>query len=225
MADLSDYQREFIDFLIHSEVLNFGSFTTKSGRETPYFINTGNFNSGPRIAAAGRYYANHIVEQDLSAIDTVFGPAYKGIPLAVATATALCTDHGINVGFSFDRKEEKAHGDKGQIVGRQLEPGHRILLVEDVITAGTTFRSIIPLIQSIAAVEFAGIVISVDRCERGTGAGSAIDELSEAMGIPIFPIVTIHDIRAYLSEPNASGVTLSSGLQDQIDAYLAAYGV
>jgi orotate phosphoribosyltransferase len=165
------------------------------------------------------------VEKGLSAIDTVFGPAYKGIPLAVATATALCTDHGIDVGFSFDRKEEKAHGDKGQIVGRQLEAGQRIVLVEDVITAGTTFRSIIPLIQGIAAVEFAGIVISVDRCERGTGAGSAIDELSETMGIPIFPIVTIHDIRAYLSEPNASGLTLSSGLQDRIDAYLAAYGV
>jgi orotate phosphoribosyltransferase len=225
MADLSDYQREFIDFLIHSEALTFGAFTTKSGRETPYFINTGNINSGPRIAAAGRYYANHIVEKGLSAIDTVFGPAYKGIPLAVATATALCTDHGIDVGFSFDRKEEKAHGDKGQIVGRQLEAGQRIVLVEDVITAGTTFRSIIPLIQGIAAVEFAGIVISVDRCERGTGAGSAIDELSETMGIPIFPIVTLHDIRAYLSEPNASGLTLSSGLQDRIDAYLAAYGV
>jgi orotate phosphoribosyltransferase len=225
MADLSDYQQEFIDFLIHSEVLTFGAFTTKSGRETPYFINTGNFNSGPRIAAAGRYYANHIVEKGLSAIDTVFGPAYKGIPLAVATATALCTDHGIDVGFSFDRKEEKAHGDKGQIVGRQLEAGQRMVLVEDVITAGTTFRSIIPLIQGIAPVEFAGIVISVDRCERGTGAASAIDELSETMGIPIFPIVTIHDIRAYLSASNASGLTLSSGLQDRIDAYLAAYGV
>ena len=224
MTDMSTYQREFVDFLVQSEVLTFGSFMTKSGRDTPYFINTGNFNSGPRITAAGRYYASHIVATGLSAVDTIFGPAYKGIPLAVATAMSLCADHNIAVGFSFDRKEEKSHGDKGSIVGYQLEKDSRVLLVEDVITAGTTFRSLIPFLRQLSDIEFTGIVISVDRCERGTASLSAIDELQESLEIPIFPIVTIHDIRAYLAAENSSSVVLSSDLCDRIDAYLDKYG-
>lgn len=224
MMDMSTYQRNFIDFLVQSEVLTFGTFTTKSGRQTPYFINTGNFNSGSRITAAGRYYASHIVAIGLSDVDTIFGPAYKGVPLAVATASSLCADHAIDVGFSFDRKEEKSHGDQGNIVGHQLENDCRVLLVEDVITAGTTFRRLIPFLRQICPIEFTGIVIAVDRCERGNTSLSAIDELKVSLGIPIFPIVTIYDICTYLSVDNSSGIVLSPALRDRLDAYLNEYG-
>jgi orotate phosphoribosyltransferase len=224
MTSLHPHQREFVDFLLQSGALSFGDFTTKSGRKTPYFINTGRFDDGAKIAALGRYYAAHIAALDLGRIDVIFGPAYKGIPLAVTTAVALHTHHERNVGFAFDRKEVKAHGDGGLIVGTPLKDGQRIVLVEDVITAGTTVRHIVPLLRSIAAVEIAGIVLAVDRRERGTGDLSAVDEAARESGVAIYPIVTIDHIVSHLKAHVDPDRRLTTGHLTKIAAYLEEYG-
>ncbi|MBX7142979.1 MAG: orotate phosphoribosyltransferase [Oligoflexia bacterium] len=219
-----DYQARFIDFLVSSGALTFGDFVTKSGRKTPYFINTGNFNDGSKISQLGAYYAAHLVQNKLSDVDIVFGPAYKGIPLCVATTSALALNHNFCVGFSFDRKEVKDHGDGGKIVGKQIKDGARILIVEDVITAGTTLREVVPFLKSIAAVDIKGVVIAVDRCEKGAGQLSAVQETQENLGLPVFPIVSIHHIVSYLASHNKSGLTLSSEMQQRIAQYLETYG-
>lgn len=219
-----DYQKRFINFLVSSGALTFGDFTTKSGRKTPYFVNTGNFNDGQKISELGIYYAAHIVESGLKDSSIIFGPAYKGIPLCVTTAAALFTRHEINCGFSFDRKEVKDHGDGGKVVGSKLKDGDKVVIVEDVITAGTTLREVLPFLQTQAKVTVAGVVIAVDRCERGTGALSAVQEAQETHGIKVFPIVTIHHIFKYLSEQNDSGFVLTEELKSRIAAYLETYG-
>lgn len=221
---LAAYQRSFIDFLVQSGALTFGDFTTKSGRKTPYFINTGNFNNGERIAHLGEFYAAHMVANEISLVSTVFGPAYKGIPLAVTTSQALFTHHGVKSGFSFDRKESKEHGDKGNIVGHQFEEFDRVVIVEDVITAGTTLKKVVPELRDMAQVDILGVVVSVDRCERGSGDESAVKELESLLGIKIFPLVSIHDIVSYLSDQNTSDFILSAKLRDDILSYLSEYG-
>jgi orotate phosphoribosyltransferase len=221
---LREYQQSFIHFLVQARALRFGSFTLKSGRQAPYFINTGLFNNGPLVSTLGRYYGRHIKEQYQPLPDVVFGPAYKGIPLAVSTAIALAEEWDANVGYCFDRKEAKQHGDGGMLVGTPLSAGQRVLLVEDVITAGTTLQKIVPAIRSIAAVDIVGVVVAVDRCERGTGSTTAVRQVSEELGISVSPIVTIHDILAELSEPNASGLVLTAADQEAIRSYLAEYG-
>ncbi len=219
------YQKRFIDFLVHAHVLTFGEFTLKSGRKAPYFINTGNFNDGEKITHLGQLYAAHIVHHALTKANTIFGPAYKGIPLCVATATGLFNDHGINVGFTFDRKEAKDHGDGGILVGRKLQKGDRIIIVEDVVTAGTTLNKIVPWVREFAPVEILGVVVAVDRCERGTGTLSAVHEIEQNLKVPIFPLVTIHTIVEYLSHDNESGFVLNAEMKDKIAAYLKEYGV
>ena len=221
---LSDNQAGFIDFLVQSGALTFGDFVTKSGRSTPYFINTGKFDDGGKIMRLGEFYAAHIVQSGLSDINVVFGPAYKGIPLAVATGIALQRDHGISAGISFDRKEEKEHGDRGRIVGKKISDGDEIVIVEDVITAGTTMREIVPLLTSIAKINFRGVVLAVDRCERGTTTLSAVQEVEQELGLKVFPIVTIKDIVRRLSGPNSSGMLLTDELQKRIAQYLKEYG-
>ena len=162
MSQLSEYQPDFIDFLLACDALKFGDFTTKSGRKTPYFINTGSFDSGERIRQLGVFYAAHLVHSGLTGCDTIFGPAYKGVPLAVATSIALQVDHSIDAGYSFDRKEAKEHGDKGFIVGRQLQEGDRVIIVEDVITAGTTLQRLVLILREKNAVQIAGVIVAVD---------------------------------------------------------------
>lgn len=223
-TELHKYQKEFIDFLVKSNALSFGEFVLKSGRKAPYFINTGKFNDGSKITEVGKFYAAHISAQNFDKIDSVFGPAYKGIPLAVTTASALFEQEDINVGYSFDRKEEKGHGDRGKMVGFQIEDDQNILIVEDVITAGTTLKEVIPVLYKTANVNILGVIISVDRCEKGAGKLSAIAEVAKTLGVQVFPIVNIHEIKAYLSEENNSGFVLSSELQDKITAYLDEYG-
>lgn len=219
-----DYQARFIDFLVASGALAFGDFVTKSGRKTPYFINTGNFNDGSKISQLGAYYAAHLAQNKLADIDIVFGPAYKGIPLCVATTSALAQNHNKCVGFSFDRKEVKDHGDGGRIVGKQIKDGAKIVIVEDVITAGTTLREVVPFLRGIAAVDIKGVVIAVDRCEKGAGQLSAVQETQENLGLSVFPIVTVHHIIAYLSGNNTSGLVLSTDMQAKIAQYLETYG-
>ncbi len=222
---LAAYQQSFIDFLVQTGALSFGDFTTKSGRKTPYFINTGNFNDGEKISHLGQFYAAHMLARDISMVSSVFGPAYKGIPLAISTAEALYTQHGIKAGFSFDRKEEKTHGDKGTIVGYQLQDFDRVVIVEDVITAGTTLQKIVPFLREQSKVDIIGVVVSVDRCERGRGQQTAVRELEDELDIQIFPLVTIHNILSYLSERNSSDFILSAQQRDDILSYLAEYGV
>ena len=161
----------FTEFLLASQALKFGDFTLKSGRKSPYFINAGAFNDGRKIATLGAFYAEKIAEEIAagnlpSGIDTVFGPAYKGIPLAVSTAIALTSAHGMEIGYTFDRKEKKDHGDGGMMVGTQLKDGMKVLLVDDVMTAGTAVREVIPKLRAEADVEVAGLVLSVDRMEK-----------------------------------------------------------
>lgn len=222
---LTNNQAGLIDFLVRSGALTFGEFVTKSGRHSPYFINTGKFDDGSKISEIGGFYAAHVIERGLSNLNVIFGPAYKGIPLAVSTAIALQRNHGLNVGFAFDRKEEKSHGDKGKIVGHKIADTDKVVLVDDVITAGTTMREVVPALRALGQVEVTGLILAVDRCERGSGSLSAVQETQQTLGVPVFPIVTIHDIVKYLSEDNSSGLLLSSGQIDKINAYLKTYGV
>ena len=221
---MEDYQKQFVQFLLDEKVLTFGDFVTKSGRKTPYFVNTGKFNSGSSLSKLGKFYAEHIVKSDLQSIDIVFGPAYKGIPLAVTTGIALSHSFNINVGVSFDRKEEKGHGDKGKIVGRALEAGNKLIIVEDVVTAGTTIRSTVPALRKDYGVIIDGIVIAVDRCEKGQGDLSALSELQNSLDVKINPIINIHQIVNFLESTAANLLGLPADLPEQIRAYLEQYG-
>lgn len=211
---------KFIEFLISSEALRFGDFVTKSGRKTPYFINTGQFRTGNSISELGGFYAQHIVDQGLAEINVVFGPAYKGIPLAVATASALAKNHGHDVGFTFDRKEAKDHGDGGNFVGAPITGGTRLVIVEDVITAGTTLQHIVPILRGLGDVTIAGVIVAVDRGERGKANLSAIAEVSSELGINVFPLISVHDIIAYLK----GSKKWPADLPQKMESYLKEYG-
>ncbi len=187
------YKQEFVDFMIEADVLRFGSFITKSGRESPYFVNTGLYRTGSQIRRLGGFYANAIGDRLDTDFDVLFGPAYKGIPLAVTTASALA-DRGHDVAYCFNRKEAKDHGEGGMIVGHQLTDGDRVLIVEDITTAGTAVRDAVPLLKAEADVELAGLVVSVNRCERGTDDRPALEALAEEFDMPAFAIVDVHDI-------------------------------
>jgi len=215
---------QVIDFLVQSGALKFGDFTLKSGRKAPYFINTGSFDDGAKIAKLARFYAQQIVSLGLQNVDAVFGPAYKGIPLCVATAMSLAQDFGSSMGFCFNRKEAKTRGEGGEFVGKPLTSGMRVVLVEDVVTAGTTLQEIVPLLRDKVGVQIAGVVILVDRDERGSGELSAVREAERDLGIAVTPIVNINRIISYLSEPNSSGLQITPELQQRIVAYRQEYG-
>lgn len=190
------YKREFIELALELGVLRFGEFTLKSGRVSPYFFNAGLFNTGYAAAKLGRFYAEAIAESDVR-FDMLFGPAYKGIPLATLAAAALAEQHGIDVPYSFNRKEAKAHGEGGSIVGAQLSGG--VLIVDDVITAGTAVREAYQIISA-AGAEVTGLVISLDRQERGQGPFSAVQELKTSLDIPVVSIVQLDDLIDILEE-------------------------
>lgn len=213
---MHDYQREFIEFAIRNEVLRFGEFTLKSGRRSPYFFNTGLFNSGASIGRLGRYYAETAVRSGL-AFDLVFGPAYKGVPLAVATAIALAERHGRDLPYVFNRKEAKDHGEGGITVGAPLRG--KVLIVDDVISAGTSVAESIALIRA-AGAEPAGVVIALDRQERSHGALSAIQEVEQRHGIPVFSIIDLAHIVSYLEGRPEYAAALAA-----IAGYRAEYGV
>lgn len=195
---MQPYQTEFIELARQSKVLKFGQYTLKSGRVSPYFFNAGAFSSGAALAALGRCYAHAIVRSGIQ-FDVLLGPAYKGIPLAAATAIALANDHAIDVPFAYNRKEAKAHGEGGIMVGAPLEG--RILVIDDVITAGTAVREVIALIES-AGGTLAGVAIGLNRQERGAGELSAIQELEQAHGVPVASIIDMDHIIAYLTSAN-----------------------
>ena len=187
------YKQQFIKFMVENGVLKFGEFTLKSGRKAPYFINTGNYKSGAQLNKLGEYYAQCIVENGVEA-ETLVGPAYKGIPLAVSTAVALYSKFGKDLNYTFDRKEVKDHGEGGLFVGKQLEDGERVILVEDVMTSGKALREILPKIAQEAKVNVSAMIISVDRQEKGTGDKSAVQEAYDEHGVKVYSIVTMQDI-------------------------------
>ena len=210
------YQRDFIDFALQVGVLRFGEFTLKSGRQSPYFFNAGLFNSGRALARLGRYYAQAIVDSGI-AFDVLFGPAYKGIPLAAVTAAALFDSHGIDVAYAFNRKEAKDHGEGGVIVGHPLQG--RVLIIDDVITAGTAIRESVDVIRALGA-EPAGVVIALDREERGRTELSAVQEVQTQFGMPVAAIVRLRELVAYLADrPDAAGHL------GAIEAYRGRYGI
>lgn len=210
------YQREFIDLALELGVLRFGEFTLKSGRESPYFFNAGLFNTGYAAARLGRYYAAAIVDAEIE-FDMLFGPAYKGIPIATVTAAALAEQYDIDVPYAYNRKEAKAHGEGGSVVGGPLEG--RVLIVDDVITAGTAVREAYQLIAATNA-EIAGLAISLDRQERGQGPLSAVQELKTSLGIPIISIIQLKDLIQAIEESSEYGEFL-----DPVLEYRRKYGV
>jgi len=212
---MSDYKAEFVEFAIASQVLCFGEFKTKAGRMSPYFFNAGLFNDGDKLKRLGEFYAKAIVDSGI-AFDVLFGPAYKGIPLAASIVVALA-GMGRNVPFAFNRKEAKDHGEGGTVVGAQLKG--RVLIVDDVISAGTSVRESVELIRS-AGGEPAGVVIALDRMERGTGDKSAIQEVREQFDIPVVAVVTLDNLLEFLERDASRQAELQA-----VAAYRAAYGV
>ena len=223
MSNLLD-KEEVIAFLVTQGALKFGSFTLKSGRQAPYFINTGSFDDGAKISSLGRMYAQHLLASGLAAADTIFGPAYKGVPLCVATASALHSHFNKTIGFTFNRKEAKTRGEGGIFVGTPLKPGMKVVIVEDVVTAGTTLQEMVPLLRETAQVDLLGVVVLVDRCERGTGELSAVQEVERELKIKVHPLVTVFDIIECLSRENKSGVVLDAAMLGAMKEYLGTYG-
>jgi len=211
---MSDFRQAFLAFCVARDVLRFGDFVTKAGRKTPYFFNAGLFNDGESLRRLGAFYAEALLASDM-ACDQLFGPAYKGIPLASATAIALA-EKGHNLPWSFNRKEAKDHGEGGSVVGAPLRG--RVVIVDDVISAGTSVRESVELIRSHGANP-AGVLIALDRMERGTGASSAVAEVRERYGIPVTAIATLDDVMAFLG----ARADLARW-RDAVDAYRAQYG-
>jgi len=213
---MKDYQHDFIDFAIRAGVLRFGDFTLKSGRISPYFFNAGLFNTGEQLARLGRCYAQAIIDSEIE-FDVLFGPAYKGIPLAAAASIALADHHQRNVPWCFNRKESKDHGEGGNLVGAGLHG--RILIIDDVITAGTAIRESVEVIQA-AGAELTGVVIALDRQERGRGRQSAIQEVEETWGIRVTSIVRLEHLLEYLQHEPGHDTEV-----EKIQAYRREYGV
>lgn len=213
---LADYKRQFIDFAIDQGVLNFGEFELKSGRISPYFFNAGEFKTGGALHRLGEYYAEALVASEIP-VDCLFGPAYKGIPLVCATAIALAERHQLDIPYGFNRKEVKDHGEGGMLVG--AEPGGDLVIVEDVITAGTAIREVMTMMESLA-VNVRGVMVAFDRQERGKGDLSAIQEVERDYELSVVSIVNLDDIVLYLGEKDSFGLEL-----EQISTYRSHYGI
>lgn len=215
------YKHDFIQFMVDSGVLTFGEFTLKSGRLSPYFMNSGNYKTGAQLARLGEFYAECIHDNGIE-FDTLFGPAYKGIPLAVSTAVALYSKFGIDVNYCFDRKEAKDHGEGGLIVGKQLTDGERVVIIEDVMTSGKALREVMPKLKAEADVTPTAMVIQADRMEKGLNSDkSAVQEVSGEFGIKIYSIVNMNDIIEAIEQEVVPG---KEYLEKMIE-YRKVYGV
>ncbi len=220
-----NYKHEFINLMLQADVLRFGDFTTKSGRKTPYFINTGNYKLGSHISKLGLYYADCYNDKLKDEKNLLFGPAYKGIPLVVTTSTALAVKYNLDLPFCFNRKEVKDHGEGGVFVGKQPEEGENVVIIEDVITAGTAVRESMEIFSKIPNINVKALIIAVDRMEKGKGEKSTMQELEEEFGIKVHPIVTIKDIVAYLHNNEVNGkIYIDDEIKERIDNHLALYG-
>ena len=222
---MENYKKEFIEFMIECEVLKFGDFITKSGRKTPFFVNTGFYRTGSQLGRLGRYYARAIRENFGDDFDILFGPAYKGIPLSVAASMAL-SEEGVDVRYCSNRKEVKDHGDTGILLGSPVKDRDRVVIIEDVTTAGTSIEETLPILKAQGNVNVLGLVVSVDRCERGQGEKSALVEISEKYGIKTCAIVTMKEVVEYLYNREINGkVIIDDGLKSAIEDYYKIYGV
>ena len=219
MSELT-YKESFIKFMVDCGVLTFGEFTLKSGRIAPYFINCGNYKTGTQLAKLGKYYAECIHANQIP-VETLFGPAYKGIPLAVSAVVALSNKFGIDVSYCFDRKEAKDHGEGGMFVGKKLTDNEKVVIIDDVMTSGKALRESMPKLKSAANVNVTGMVITVDRMEKGTGELSAVQEVKQEFGVTVYPIVTMLDIIDAIQKEIISG----KEYLDSMLAYREKYGV
>ena len=220
------YKEEFIEFMVECQVLRFGDFVTKSGRRTPFFVNTGFYRTGSQLKRLGEYYAQAIEAKFGTDFEVLFGPAYKGIPLSVAASIALSARCGKEIRYCSNRKEEKDHGDRGVLLGGPIEDGDRVVIIEDVTTAGTSIRETLPIIRNAADAKVLGLVVSVDRCERGTGEKSALEEIRSGFGIETCSIVTMKEVVEHLYGREINGkVIIDDEIRARIDAYYEQYGV
>ena len=224
---MEQYKREFIEFMVESDVLKFGEFTLKSGRKSPFFMNAGAYVTGSQLKKLGEYYARAIHETYGDDFDVLFGPAYKGIPLGVVTAIAYSELYGKEVRYCSDRKEEKDHGaDKGSFLGSKLKDGDRVIMIEDVTTSGKSMEETVPKVKDAADVTIVGLMVSLNRMERGKGDKSALEEIQETYGFPANAIVTMEDVITYLyNRPCQGKIQIDDKMKAAIDAYYEEYGV
>ena len=224
---MEQYKQEFIDFMVESEVLKFGDFTLKSGRKSPFFMNAGAYVTGTQLRKLGEYYAKAINNAFGLDFDVLFGPAYKGIPLAVATSMAISDLYGKDVRYCSNRKEAKDHGDTGMLLGSKLKDGDRVVMIEDVTTSGKSIEETHPIIMNEAKVEIKGLVVSLNRMEVGLGGKvGALDEIKEKYGFDATAIVTMREVEEYLYNKEIDGkVIIDDNMKKAIDAYYDIYGV
>ena len=222
---MEQYKQEFIEFMIDCQVLKFGDFITKSGRKTPFFLFIGFYRTGAQLRKLGQYYAKAIEQSFGLDFDVLFGPAYKGIPLSVAAAMAISELYGADIRYCSNRKEVKDHGDKGILLGSPMGDGDRVVIIEDVTTAGTSIQETLPIIKAQGDVHPMGLVVSVDRMERGQGTKSALQEIQENYGLRTAAIVTMAEVVEHLyNRPYKGTVIIDDGLKAAIDAYYLQYG-
>jgi len=223
---MEQYKKEFIEFMIDCNVLKFGDFVTKSGRNTPFFVNTGFYRTGAQLKKLGTYYAKAIEAKFGLDFDVLFGPAYKGIPLSVAAAIAISENYGKDIKYCANRKEVKDHGDTGILLGSPIEDGDKVVIIEDVTTAGTSIQETLPIVKAQGDVDVLGLVVSVDRMERGQGTKSALEEIRENYGLETTAIVTMQEVVEHLyNKPYKGKVIIDDTLKSAIDAYYEKYGV
>ena len=223
---MEQYKKEFIEFMIDCNVLKFGDFVTKSGRNTPFFVNTGFYRTGAQLKKLGTYYAKAIEAKFGFDFDVLFGPAYKGIPLSVAAAIAISETYGKDIKYCANRKEVKDHGDTGILLGSPIEDGDKVVIIEDVTTAGTSIQETLPIVKAHGDVDVLGLVVSVDRMERGQGTKSALEEIRENYGLETTAIVTMQEVVEHLyNKPYNGKVIIDDTLKAAIDAYYEKYGV
>lgn len=219
-----NYKEEFVKFMVEAGVLTFGDFITKSGRKTPYFINTGNYKTGAQMRKLGAFYARCIMENTGGNFTALFGPAYKGIPLSVAASIGLSELFDMDKYYCFNRKEAKDHGEGGNIVGYKLRDGDSVVITEDVVTAGTAVRECVPILKAAADVNIKALIVSVDRMEKGAGEKTAIQEIYETFGIRTYPIVTVREVIEMLHNQEVGGrVYIGDEMRGKMEDYLKMY--
>ena len=220
------YKKEFIEFMLSCGVLKFGDFTLKSGRKSPFFMNAGAYVTGTQLMKLGEYYAKAIHDRYGDDFDVVFGPAYKGIPISVVTAVAYAKLYGKEVRYCSNRKEFKDHGDVGILLGSKLVDGDRVVVVEDVTTSGKSMEETIPIVKAAADVKLVGLMVSLNRCERGMGEKGALEEIRELYGMETAAIVSMKEVIEYLDGREVNGkVFIDNAMRAKLDAYYAEYGI
>ncbi len=222
---MEQYKQEFIEFMVESQVLKFGDFTLKSGRKSPFFMNAGAYVTGSQLRRLGEYYAKAIHDHFGLDFDVLFGPAYKGIPLSVATTMAISELYGKDIRYCSNRKEVKDHGDAGILLGSKLKDGDRVMVIEDVTTSGKSIEETFPILKAQADVEIKGLIVSLNRMERGKGKESALKEIQGLYGFPAAAIVTMEEVTEYLYNRECQGqIVINDDIKKALDAYYSQYG-